>query len=116
MNDVADLILSALRAAGDKGLLIDELMANLKTDAEQTESTIAQLTSEGLVMLKQEQEDKRYTLSSQVSEDVDLGSLSDLDGCPCFHCLKIGKCGVRQPDSPIVCRELEDWMLSMEPK
>ena len=114
MNDVADLILSALRAAGDNGLLIDELMTNLKTDAEQIESTIAQLTSEGLVMLKQEQEDKRYTLSSQVGEDVDLGSLSDLDGCPCFHCLKIGKCGVRQPDSPIMCRELEDWMLSIE--
>jgi len=112
MNDVADLILSALRAAGDKGLLITELMANLKTDAEQTESAIAQLTSEGLVMLKQD--DKRYTLSSQAGDDVELGSLSDLDGCPCFHCLKIGKCGVRQPDSPIVCRELEDWMLSTE--
>ncbi len=114
MNDVADLILSALRAAGDKGLHIDELMANLKTDAKQTESTIAQLTSEGLVMLKQEQEDKRYTLSSQVGDDAELGSLSDLDGCPCFHCLKIGKCGVRQPDSPIMCRELEDWMLSTD--
>jgi len=115
MNDVADLILNALRAAGDKGLLIDELMANLETNAEQIESTIAQLTSEGLVMLKQEQEDKRYTLSSQVGDEVELGSLSDLDGCPCFHCLKIGKCGVRQPDSPIVCRELEDWMLSTRP-
>jgi len=114
MNDVADLVLGALRAAGDKGLLIDELMANLKTNAEQIESIIAQLTSEGLIMLKQEQEDKRYTLSSQVGDDVELGSLSDLDGCPCFHCLKIGKCGVRQPDSPIVCRELEDWMLSTE--
>jgi predicted transcriptional regulator len=114
MNDVADLILSALRAAGDKGLLIDELMTNLETNADQIESTIAQLTSEGLIMLKQEQEDKRYTLSSQVGDDVELGSLSDLDGCPCFHCLKIGKCGVRQPDSPIVCRELEDWMLSTE--
>jgi len=114
MNDVADLVLSALRAAGDKGLLIDELMANLNTNAEQIESTISQLTSEGLIMLKQEQEDKRYTLSSQVGDDVELGSLSDLDGCPCFHCLKIGKCGVRQPDSPIVCRELEDWMLSTE--
>ncbi len=116
MNDVADLILSALRAAGDKGLLIDELKTNLKTNAKQIESTIAQLTSEGLIMLKQEQEDKRYTLSSQVGDDVELGSLSDLDGCPCFHCLKISKCGVRQPDSPIVCKELEDWMLCMEPE
>jgi predicted transcriptional regulator len=114
MNEVVDLVLGALRAAGGKGLLIDELKTNLKTNAKQIESTIAQLTSEGLIMLKQEQEDKRYTLSSQVGEDVDLGSLSDLDGCPCFHCLKIGKCGVRQPDSPIMCRELEDWMLSIE--
>ena len=114
MNEVVDLVLGALRAAGDKGLLIDELKTNLKTNAKQIESTIAQLTSEGLIMLKQEQEDKRYALSSQVGEDVDLGSLSDLDGCPCFHCLKIGKCGVRQPDSPIVCRELEDWMRSIE--
>lgn len=112
MNDVVDLVLSTLRAAGDKGLLIDELVTNLKTNAEQIESTIAQLTSEGLVMLKQEQDEKRYTLSSQVGDDIELGSLSDLNGCPCFHCLKIGKCGVRQPDSPIVCRELEDWLLS----
>jgi len=114
MTDVVDLILSALHAAGDKGLLIDELVTNLKANAEQIESTIAQLTSEGLVMLKQEQEDKRYTLSSQMGDDIELSSLSDLDGCPCFHCLKIGKCGVRQPDSPILCRELEDWMLSMD--
>ena len=114
MNDVVDLILSALRAVGDKGLLIDELVINLETNAGQIESTIAQLTSEGLVMLKQEQEDKRYILNSQVGDDVELGSLSDLDGCPCFHCLKIGKCGIRQPDSPIVCRELEDWMLSTD--
>ncbi len=116
MNEVVDLVLGALRAAGDKGLLIDELKTNLKTNAKQIESTIAQLTSEGLIMLKQEQEDKRYTLSSQVGDDVELGSLSDLDGCPCFHCLKISKCGVRQPDSPIVCKELEDWMLCMEPE
>jgi len=114
MTDVVDLILSALSAAGDKGLLVDELVTNLKTDAGQIESTIEKLTSEGLVMLKQEQEDKRYALTSQPGDDVDLGSLSDLDGCPCFHCLKIGKCGVRQPDSPIVCRELEDWMLSTQ--
>ncbi len=112
--NVAFQILNALRAAGNKGLLLDELTASLEIDAEIVTTTIEQLVSEGQVMAKQELENTRYILKEQMMAGAET-SLTDLNGCPCFHCLKISKCGIRQPDSPISCRSLEEWILSSNP-
>ncbi len=109
MND-SDQILNALRNAGENGLLIGELADRLGIDNETITTTIETLMSEGLVMQKQELKEERYTIRSPVADDAEPSSLSDMDGCPCFHCLKIGRCGVRQPDSPVTYRELEEWM------
>ncbi len=109
MND-SDQILNALRDAGENGLQIGELADRLGIDNETITTTIETLMSEGLVMQKQELKEERYTIRTAVADDVEPSSLSDMDGCPCFHCLKIGRCGVRQPDSPVTCRELEEWM------
>jgi hypothetical protein len=68
------------------------------------------LLSEGRIMQKQEFEDERYVLKPALIEDSEPSGLSDMNGCPCFHCLRISKCGVRQPDSPVSCKELEEWM------
>ena len=112
MKDEADQILNALRAAGDKGLLIDELTTSLGIDSQTISQAMKKLKSKGLIKVqKQELEEERFVLKAGTVDDADQGSLSDMDGCPCFHCLRIGKCGVRQPDSPVSCRELEDWMI-----
>ncbi|NHJ13938.1 MAG: hypothetical protein EAX95_09680 [Candidatus Thorarchaeota archaeon] len=111
MNDEFDHILSSLRAAGEKGLFIDELATSLGIDNKGVVETIQQLESKGLVKVqKQELEEERYLVKAVAGEDGDSGRLSDMNGCPCFHCLRIGKCGVRQLDSPVTCRELEEWM------
>ncbi len=110
MNDVAAQILSALRAAGSAGLFIDELVDRLGIDSKTVTITLEQLTSEGLVLQTQELKDNRPIVRAQVENSHEGRGLSDLNGCPCFHCLKIDRCGLRQPDSPATCRELEEWM------
>jgi hypothetical protein len=110
MKDVADLVLSELKTAGKMGLSISDLMERLDIDPAQITSAISALMSEGKIMQKQEVENERYVLRTALNEESEPSRLSDMNGCPCFHCLRISKCGVRQPDSPVLCRELEEWM------
>ncbi len=110
MKDDNDQILDALRDAGENGLLIGELADRLGIDSQKIAEIITTLTSEGRIMQKQELEKERYIIKTPVVDDADAGGLSDMNGCPCFHCLKIGRCGIRQPDSPVTCRELEEWL------
>jgi hypothetical protein len=109
MNDV-DQILNALRDAGENGLRIGELADRLGIANETITTMIETLMSEERVMQKQETKEERYTIKAPVADDAEPTSLSDMDGCPCFHCLKIGRCGVRQPDSPVTCNEIEEWL------
>jgi hypothetical protein len=110
MNDDTDQILNALRDAGENGLLLGELADRLGIDSQKITKTITTLMSEGRIMQKQELEKERYTIKTPVVDDAEPSALSDMNGCPCFHCLKIGRCGIRQPESPVTCKELEDWL------
>ena len=109
MNDVTDQILSELKSAKTEGLCIDELAEKLGIDNKQITLALTALMSEGRIMQKQEQDDK-YVLKQTITEDSEPSGLTDMNGCPCFHCLRISKCGIRQPDSPADCSELEEWM------
>jgi len=115
MSDVADLVLGALQAAGNEGLFVEELAHRLGIDYQAIITTIQRMVSEGLVMEEQDVENPRYFVKAGEEEGVGQRQLSDLNGCPCFHCLRIDRCGVRQPDSPVVCRSLEEWVISSEP-
>jgi len=115
MNDEKDPILDALRAAGERGLLINELATSLGIKPKKLTDKIEQLVTKGLIKVqKLEQKEEKYMLRADISDEADHGSLSDMNGCPCFHCLKINRCGVRQPDSPVSCREIEEWMISTQ--
>jgi len=109
MNDDNDQILKALGDAGENGLLIGELADRLGIDAQKIAKIITTLMAEGQIMQKQELEKERYLIKTPGVEDTESSVLSDMNGCPCFHCLKITRCGIRQPDSPVTCRVLEDW-------
>lgn len=111
MKDVVDQVLSALRAAGEVGLLINEIVDRLGANSKEVSQAIATLASEGRIVQKTE-EDERYMVRTPLDEESESGRLSDMDGCPCYHCLRIGRCGIRQPDSPVTCKEFEDWMNS----
>jgi len=110
MKDLAGLILSEIKAAGKAGLSIMDLVERLDTSPKKITSALTALMSEGMIMQKQEVEIERYIAKNVLTEESEPISLSDMNGCPCFHCLKITKCGVRQPDSPISCRGLEEWV------
>jgi len=105
-----DQILNALRDAGKNGLRIGELADRLGIANETITTMIETLMSEERVMQKQEPKEERYIIKAPIADNVEPSSLSDMDGCPCFHCLKIGRCGVRQPDSPVTCTEIEEWL------
>jgi len=109
MNDVADQILSELKSAKKEGLDIAELAERLGIEQKQITLALTALMSEGRIMQKQEHDDK-YILKQTITEDSEPSGLTDMNGCPCFHCLRISKCGIRQPDSPADCGELEEWM------
>lgn len=111
---MTDRILNALRAAGDSGLLIEELATGLGLEREIIIEELKWMMSEGLVMQKTELDETRFVVRESDSDEADHSSISDLNGCPCFHCLKIVRCGVRQLDSPVLCRELDEWMMSVE--
>jgi hypothetical protein len=110
MKDVADLILDELKTAGKMGLSISDLTERLDIDPAQIASAISALISEGKIMQKQEVESVRYVARATLSDESEPSGLNDMNGCPCFHCLRITKCGIRQIDSPVLCRELEEWM------
>ncbi|MBD3405435.1 MAG: hypothetical protein GF411_04765 [Candidatus Lokiarchaeota archaeon] len=115
MNDLAKEVLNIIRTAGGKGLLIEEIASELGIDSQVIKPIIEQMMSEGLIkMQKQDQEDSRYFMKDTTDAESARSSLSDLNGCPCFHCLKISKCGIRQPDSPVACKEMEIWLVSSE--
>ena len=115
MKNLSEQITSALRAAGEKGMLIDELAHSLDIDLETIAKAVKQLITEKQVMEKSEAENKaRFFLGAAVGDETEQGIGGDLMGCPCYHCQKIAKCGIRQPDSPAACRDLENWMSSSE--
>jgi hypothetical protein len=110
MKDVSDQILSELKTANKDGLSVTDLEERLDIGLEQITSALTALMSEGKIMQKQEVDDERYIARITQTEESESSVLTDMNGCPCFHCLRIAKCGVRQPDSPVFCRELEEWM------
>ena len=110
MKDLAGLILSEIKAADRAGLTVMDLMERLDISPKKITSVLIALMSEGMIMQKQEIENERYIAKDALIEESEPISLTDMNGCPCFHCLKITKCGVRQPDSPISCRGLEEWV------
>ena len=110
MNDAADRILSELKSAEKEGLGIVELTKKLGIDKTQITLALTTLMSEGRIMQKQEQDDKFILKPITITDDSEPSGLTDMNGCPCFHCLRISKCGIRQPDSPADCNELEEWM------
>jgi len=110
MKGVSDQILNELKTANKTGLSIMDLKERLDISLEQITSALTALMSEGKIMQKQEVENERYIARTALTEESEASVITDMNGCPCFHCLRIAKCGVRQPDSPVLCRELEEWM------
>ncbi|RDE13153.1 MAG: hypothetical protein C4K47_06530 [Candidatus Thorarchaeota archaeon] len=113
MSNVFDLVRSALQAAAGSGVFPDELAHRLGIEYQVVLEAIQHMVSEGTAMEEQHAEKPRYFIKA-TEEEVSQNQLSDLNGCPCFHCLRIERCGVRQPDSPVICRSLEEWVTISE--
>ncbi len=108
---IADQIIDVLCTVGKNGLSIKELETRLGIDYKVITETLEHLISEGIVMQKQDTDGIKYYYTKDTPTNDSTGSrFSDINGCPCFHCPKIYKCGVKQIDSPLACKSLDDWI------
>jgi hypothetical protein len=111
MKDVANRIVRVLSSAGRDGLIIDEIASLLDIDRKTAKTAIEKLLKENQIKM----EDARILLQQDaMGDDAEQKTVGDQYGCPCYHCLKISKCGVRQPDSPTKCKEMQIWMTTSE--
>lgn len=111
MKEVSERIVSLLNSEGREGLLIDEIASKLNIDTKKIASAIELLLKEKRIKM----EDARYLLQQdEMGDEAEAGTVGDLNGCPCFHCGRISRCGVRQPDSPVKCKEMQTWMAASE--
>ena len=111
MKKLFDQIISALRATGGKGLIIDEITSLLDIDTKTAADAIEKLLKENQIKM----EDARILLNqNDMGDEAEQGKVGDLNGCPCFHCGRIARCGIRQPDSPAKCKEMQTWMATSE--
>ncbi|MDF1537412.1 MAG: hypothetical protein P1Q69_00705 [Candidatus Thorarchaeota archaeon] len=111
MKKLFDQILSALRATGGKGMIIDEITSLLDIDTQTAADAIEKLLKEKRIKM----EDARYLLQQDaMGDEAEKGKVGDLNGCPCFQCHKLLLCGVRQPDSPTKCKEMQYWMIASD--
>ncbi|MHA1906053.1 MAG: hypothetical protein ACW98Y_02065 [Candidatus Thorarchaeota archaeon] len=107
MKEVSERIVSAISSSGREGLLIDEIASKLDIDTNTIVDAIKRLLKEKRIKM----EDARYLLQKDaMGDEAKQGTVGDLDGCPCFHCGRISRCGIRQPDSPASCKEMMQWM------
>ena len=91
MKDIADRILNALSEASSKGLVIDELSANLDTDVETIITALEKLISEKQILEKTDANEARYFLKTALEGEAEQGRLGDLNGCPCFPADRVGQ-------------------------
>lgn len=111
MKEVVNRIVSAISSAGNDGLHIDEITSLLDIDRKTAADAIEQLLKEKRIKM----EDARYLLQQDaLGDETEQGKVGDLNGCPCFHCGRIARCGIRQPDSPVKCKEMQIWMATSE--
>lgn len=103
--------MSVLDSAGKKGLLIDEIASLLDIDTQTAADALEELLKENRIKM----EDARIILQQDaMGDEADKGKVGDLNGCPCFHCGRLARCGIRQPDSPAKCKEMQTWMATSE--
>lgn len=111
MKEVSERIVSLLSSAGRRGLPIDEIASKLDIGTKTIEESIKKLLKENRIKM----EDTRYMLQQDaVGDEAEAGTVGDLNGCPCFHCGKLVRCGIRQPDSPVKCRDMINWMAASD--
>ncbi|MHA1379852.1 MAG: helix-turn-helix transcriptional regulator [Candidatus Helarchaeota archaeon] len=114
IKQAEDAALSHVQLAGNKGILQSELWRQLKLNSREGSRIAVKLERQGLVRRVKELSGGRWTYrlySNEKSKPTKNFSWTSLDNCPCFVCKNIKICGVGQTVNPILCQELDIWIV-----
>ncbi|MHA1238720.1 MAG: helix-turn-helix transcriptional regulator [Candidatus Odinarchaeia archaeon] len=103
--------LHLIQRSGENGIFQSELWKELGTNSREGSRISIKLEEKGLIKRKKQLKNGRWTyiLYPVKSKPIKL-TWNDLDGCPCFTCPDIAKCGIGQHISPITCEAQTAWL------
>ena len=106
-----------IKAAGKEGVLQSELWKILGISSREGARIIARLEKRGLIERKKVIHNGRRTYRVfAIVKSAPQIQWDTLNGCPCFTCHDIQRCGSGNPLSPEICEKLTKWLISIAEK
>jgi DNA-binding MarR family transcriptional regulator len=106
-----DKAMKIILEIGAQGILQSDLWKHLETTSREGSRLAVRLEKAGLVKRKKELVDGRWTFRLYAaSKTAKIGSLNTLEGCPCFTCPDLSRCGNLHSISPVFCISLDRWL------
>lgn len=105
--------LEIIRRAGPQGIWQRDLWKTLKVSSREGSRIALTLEKKGLIIREPVVQGRLKTFRLiAVSNDLKV-SLEAIEGCPCFSCMNLSRCGAGQPISPENCEDLTNWLSKM---
>ncbi|RLF12844.1 MAG: hypothetical protein DRJ68_00105 [Thermoprotei archaeon] len=110
-EDIYAKALDIIRKAGPDGILQKDLWKILKVSSREGSRIALTLEKRGLIIREPVAQD-RWKTFKLVATSSDLKvSLETVEGCPCFSCMNLSRCGSGQHINPENCEDLTAWLL-----
>ena len=107
-------IYELIRKQGKKGFLQSKLWKTLGMNSREGSRIALKLEENGLVRREREFSKGRWTYRLYIVEnDSSMIHWNDLNGCPCFMCGDLSRCGLQHPISPAFCPLLDGWIVNI---
>jgi len=113
-EDLYAKALEIIRKAGPQGILQRDLWKSLNVSSREGSRIALALEKRGLIIREPVTQEcwKTFRLVA-ISNDLRV-SLETVEGCPCFSCMNLSRCGSGQQISPENCEDLTEWLLKDE--
>ena len=110
MTSLEDNAMKIILDTGVNGILQSDLWKKLATTSREGSRLAVRLEKSGLINRKKELVDGRWTFRLYAISSTKAKSRYTLEGCPCFTCGDLARCGDLQSISPVFCIRLDHWL------
>jgi hypothetical protein len=110
MTALEDNAMKIILDTGVQGILQSDLWKKLATTSREGSRLAVRLEKSGLINRKKELVDGRWTFRLYAISSTKAKSRNTLEGCPCFTCGDLARCGDLQAISPVYCIRLDHWL------
>ncbi|MHA1594505.1 MAG: MarR family transcriptional regulator [Candidatus Baldrarchaeia archaeon] len=106
-----------IKAAGKEGILQSELWKKLGISSREGARIVSRLEKRGLIERKRVIHNGRrtYRVFALIKEESQI-QWDTLEGCPCFTCHDLYRCGSGNPLSPELCEKMTKWLMKLVDK